>query len=206
MDQIAALHRQIAALRANQEKQAAALAELVRRPRNVMEEIDAIPGRRINFTLSGQMTNGFTTSQDGQKGAPISMQVSQDGSFVWTHYPIVTWWPNLPTNATNFQRVQPVQSTPLPTQSMANLDFIDILYEVEDAGSNRKFQSNPVSGHTLSRPDHWVPLPVPTIFAPAAQILFTVTFLNIAFSAATATPTTGGMLQVDFPGFRIVNL
>lgn len=211
-----AIIRQLRQVAARQEQQLATLqsqiAELQKRPRSITEEIDAIPGRRIVYTLSGEQS--FTSSQDGVRGNPISMLVSQDGPFVMTHYPLIMWYPNAPSNATNFGRWRPISSWPLPNQQNATaatnadstvLDIIDISFEIIDGGSQRNFQNLTVAPGLLSRPDNLVPLPVPTLFAPNTTVQVIVTYNNILFSTAN-TPPTGGNLHVDLPGYRIVNL
>lgn len=186
-----------------------AVAELMKKPRSITEEIDAIPGRRINYTLSGTQT--FTTSQDGGvRGNAISMLVSQDGPFVMTHYPVIGWRPSLPTTATNFGRWRPITTFPIPAQEAAatggvSSDYIDISYEIVDGGSQRNLQNLTVTPGLINKFDHApVPFPVPTLFAPNTSISVFITYQNIVFGGATAT--TEGTLQVDLPGYRIVNL
>jgi hypothetical protein len=213
---VEAIIRQLRQVAARQEQQLATLqsqiAELQKRPRSITEEIDAIPGRRIVYTLSGEQS--FTSSQDGVRGNPVSMLVSQDGPFVMTHYPLIMWYPNAPSTATNFGRWRPISSWPLPNQQNATaatnadstvLDVIDISFEIVDGGSQRNFQNLTVAPGLLSRPDNLVPLPVPTLFAPNTTVQVIVTYNNILFSSAN-TPPTGGNLHIDLPGYRIVNL
>lgn len=179
---------------------AALLNELRNGPKSITQEIDAIPGRRIEYALSGG--DFFTIAQDGLRGDAITLQVSQDGPFVATHYPLVTWRPTAPTSATNFGRWRPVSSWPLPDQ-VVDTDIIDLSYEVVDGGSQRNFQSA-ARGPMFSRPDALEPLPVPTLFAPNAAVQFIPTYQNILFDGET--PPTEGWLQIDIPGYRIVNL
>ena len=93
------------------------------RPRTVTEEIDAIPGRRIYFTLS--QVQDFTIAQNHQRGTQMSFLVSQDGPFIQTHYPLAMWRPNAPAATTNFGRWRPVSSWPLPDQ-VVDTDIIDL--------------------------------------------------------------------------------
>ena len=174
--------------------------ELASRPRSVAEEIDAIPGRRIESTLSGEI--GFDATAVGTRAAPVVMPVSQDGPFVMTHYPMVVWRPSAPNNATNLNRWRPVTSFPLPTQQITT-DFIDIGYELQDGGNQRLFQ-NQMRGPMLSRPDNLVPCPVPTLWSPNSNVILQPTYLSVTFSGAVAP--TAGILHVDIPGYRIVNL
>lgn len=176
-------------------------AQVNNRPRTITEEIDAIPGRRIEFTNPQELT--FDITQLGQRGNALTFQVSQDGPFVMTHYPLVAWRPSAPSNATNLGRWRPVSTWPVPTQAFVNTDWIDIGYEIQDGGSQRLFQSG-MRGPILSRPDNLAPLPVPTLFAANAVIQFYPTFLDITFDGAV--PPTAGILHVDLPGYRIVNL
>lgn len=201
---IEAVVRQIQGQQAQQAAAIQALATkiniLLSRPRTITEEIDAIPGRRIESTFSGTVT--FGTAQQGTRGNPILIQISQDGPFVMTHYPMVLWRPSAPTNADNFGRWRPVSSFPLPDQ-VYDTDGIDISYEIQDGGAQRNFQNAP-RGPMLSRPDNLIPCPVPTLWAPNAAIQFTPTFNRVTFNGSPAP--TEGTLQVDFIGYRIVNL
>lgn len=172
------------------------------RPRTITEEIDAIPGRRIFYTLSGVQV--FDATLDGRSGQPINFLVSQDGPYIMTHYPIAMWRSSAPDTATTFGRWRPVTSWPLPDQVLDD-DIIDISYSMTDGGSQRSFQNLPVLAGLLSRPDNLIPLPVPTLFTPNAVVQFTPQYENILFSA-TVTPTTAGTLVVACPGYRIVNL
>jgi hypothetical protein len=176
------------------------LGQLQSRPTTVQEEIDAQPGRRIESALSGEVA--FTASDVGQRANPIVIQVSQDGPFVMTHYPHVVWRPSAPTNTTNFGRWRPVCSAYLPTQQVTT-DFIDIMYEMNDGGSQRQMQNAP-RGPMLSRPDNIVPAPLPTLWSPNAAIIFQPTYLSLTWNSATAP--TAGILHVDLIGYRIANL
>jgi len=176
------------------------IAELQSRPRSVAEEIDAIEGRRMEGTLSGEIQ--FTATDEFQRGAPITLQVSQDGPFVMTHYPMCVWRPSAPDNTTNLGRWRPVSTFPLPDQ-VVDTDMIDLLYELQDGGNQRLLQNEP-RGPLLSRPDNIVPAPVPTLWSPNSVVLFIPTYL--AFTWDSAEPPTAGILHVDIPGYRIVNL
>lgn len=176
------------------------IQELLSRPRSVNEEIDSIPGRRIESVVAGEVA--FSASDEGQRGQPIIMNVSQDGPFVMTHYPMALWRPTAPTDATNLERWRPISSFPLPTQQVGT-DIIDIEYEMQDGGSQRNFQ-NASRGPMLSRPDNLVPCPVPTLWSPNANIIFTPTYLSFTWDGAV--PPTAGILHVDLIGYRIVNL
>lgn len=179
------------------------LAEVAKRSRSITEEIDAIPGRRIVYTLSGDQS--FTSSQDGVRGQAISFLVSQDGPFVMTHYPFIGWYPNAPATADNYGRWMPIKSTPLPTQQNGtNYDWIDVSYEIVDGGSQRNFQNLVVSPGLVSTADNMIPLPVPTLFQPNTTIQVYITYNNIVFSTGPSVDTTGGNLHVDLPGYRIV--
>lgn len=172
-------------------------------PRSITEEIDSLPGRRIFYNLSGRQS--FTAAQLGTRADAISFFVSQDGPFVMTHYPLVAWKPNLPTTATNLGQWSPPTSWPLPVQQAADQDSINLSYEFFDGGSQRAF-NNEVAAPLFSRPDNLAPLPVPTLFAPNANIQFIPTYEDIFFDGTAAVPTTGGQLVVTLPGYRIVNL
>lgn len=172
-------------------------------PRSITQEIDSIPGRRIFYNLSDRAS--FTIAQNGTRAQPLTFLISQDGAFIATHYPLVMWKPNTPSNATNFGQWSPVSSWPLPTQQSTNQDRIDLSYEIVDSGSQRNFQ-NEAAGPLFSRPDNMVPLPVPTLFSPNTTIQFFPTFEDIFFDPDSAVVTTGGELVVTIPGYRIVNM
>lgn len=182
------------------QQQAALLAELQTRPRSITEEIDQIPGRRIDTILSGEVI--FDITDLGKRGNPVMIQVSQDGPFVMTHFPQILWRPTLPTTATNYQRWRPVSSFPLPDQ-VVDTDIIDILYELQDGGAQRNFQNAP-RGPMLSRPDNAVPCAVPTLWSPNSAIATYVTYNALTWDSAI--PPTQGTLHVDLIGYRIVNL
>lgn len=167
---------------------------------NLQDMIEAIPGRRVFFTMVGNQT--FTTTQDGARGNAITFEISQDGPWIMTHYPFVLWRSSLPTNATDFGMWRPINTGYLPTQELGT-NFIDISYEMQDSGSNRNFQ-NLATPPLLSTPNWLMPLPVPTLFKPQSVISFIPTYENILFEGSTAT--TQGTLAVALPGYKIVNL
>jgi hypothetical protein len=187
-------------LAANVGRMQAAVRDLLSRPRTITEEIDEIPGRRIETVLSGEVT--FTAANAQQRATPITIQVSQDGPFIMTHYPMAIWRTSLPTNATTFGFWRPVASYPLPTQQVGT-DIIDLAYELQDGGNQRNFQNAP-RGPLFSRPDNIVPCAVPTLWASNSAIIFTPTYNAITFNSGT--PPTQGTLHVDLIGYRIVNL
>jgi len=172
-------------------------------PRSITEEIDALPGRRLFYNLSGEVD--FTIAQDGLRGDPMLQLVSQDGPFIMTHYPILAWRPTAPVGATNFGQWSAIYSWPLPTQQQPTRDIINLSYEVTDTGSQRLFQNEP-SSPLSSRFDAPVPLPVPTLFSPNTVISVTPTYEDIFFDGTVAIPATGGTLRVTLPGYRIINL
>ncbi len=170
------------------------------RPKTVAEEIDEIPGRRMEGTLSGEVA--FTINDQFQRGAPVTMGVSQDGPFIMTHYPMVVWTPHSPTTATNLGRYRPVSTFPLPAQ-VVGTDIIDLGYELADGGNQRLLQNAP-RGPLFSRPDNIVPCPVPTLWSPGSTVQFIPSYGK--FTWDSAVPPTSGVLHVDIPGYRIVNL
>ena len=174
---------------------------ILNRPKSISEEIDSIPGRRLVYSLVGIGT--FTASQDGIRGNPIAMQISQDGPFIMTHYPMIMWRSSSPAGATDFGRWRPVTSWPLPDQVL-DTNIVDISYELFDAGSQRNLQNLAVPGGLLSRPDNVIPLPVPTLFTSNTVVTLTPTFENILFEGST--PTTEGTLAVVLPGYRVANM
>lgn len=170
------------------------------RPRSIQEEIDAVSGRRMESTLSGEVT--FTLSDVGRRAAPVIMTLSQDGPFVMTHYPLVLWRPTAPDNTPNLNRWRPVTTFPLPDQ-VVDTDIIDILYELNDGGSQRFMQNQP-RAPLLSRPDNIVPCPIPTLWASNSTIVFQPTYLDMTWDSNPAP--TQGTLHVDLIGYRIINL
>ena len=158
-------------------------------PRSITEEIDALPGRRLFYNLSGEVE--FTADQDGLRGDPMLQLVSQDGPFVMTGYPVLAWRPTEPAGATNFGQWSPIYSWPLPDQELPDRDVINLSYEVTDTGSQRLFQNEP-SAPIASRFDSIIALPVPTLFSPNTVISVTPTYEDILFDANAATPATGG--------------
>lgn len=181
------------------------VSELRNRPRTVTEEIDSIPGRRIESIFSGEIA--FDANDLGKAGRPIIIQISQDGDFIMTHYPMALWRPSAPDNATNFGKWRPVTSFPLPTMEVPG-DIIDISYALDDAGSQR-FMQNEARGPVLSRPDNLVPCAIPTQWAPNASIKFTPFYNAFDWNGGGgggAVVPTAGILHVDLIGYRIVNL
>jgi len=194
------LHAQLKQLQQANNSVAMQLHELLSRPRSITEEIDAIPGRRIDFVAHCEVE--FDSNDEGKRGQPATVVLSQDGPFIWTHYPMVLWRPTAPDTATNLGVWRPVSSYPLPTQQIGT-DIIDLSYEIQDGGAQRNYQ-NDERGPIFSRPDNIVPLPCPTQFAPASTIQFFPIYHNILFNGST--PPTAGVLSIDFIGYRIVNL
>ncbi len=176
------------------------LNDLQSRPRSVSEEIDAIEGRRLEGTLSGEVT--FDISDENTRSAPVVFTVSMDGPFVMTHYPLCLWRPTAPDDTTNLGRWRPVSTFPLPTQEVGT-DIIDMMYELQDGGNGRLLQNEP-RAPLFSRPDNIVPCPVPTLWSSNSTILFIPTFLTFTWDSDIAP--TQGTLHVDLIGYRIANL
>lgn len=179
----------------------AQVADLSAKPTSVQEEIDALPGRRIESFIAGEIAFD-TTVNNGVRGTPIILPISQDGPFVMTHYPVVMWRPSAPTNTPNYLKWRPVSSFPLPTQQITT-DWIDISYELQDGGNQRNFQNFP-RAPLLSRPDALLECAVPTLWSPNSTIVFTPTYWQLTFSSSPAP--TNGILHCSIPGYRIVNL
>lgn len=202
--QVAALLRQHKAAIDSISRTMAQMAQAINaqqsRPRSIQEEIDSVEGRRIEGVIAGEVT--FTAADVGQRAQPIVIQVSQDGPFVMTHYPLVVWRPSAPDNTTNLGRWRPVTTFPLPDQ-VVDTDIIDIQYELNDGGSQRLGQNQP-RAPLLSRPDNIVPCPIPTLWSPNAAIVFQPTYLAITWNSAV--PPTQGILHCTLIGYRIVNL
>lgn len=179
------------------------LRELEEQPSSPTEEIDSIPGRRIFYNLSGRQE--FDISDLGTRGSPISFNISQDGPFIMTGYPVVSWKPIGPAAATNLGQWSPVSSWPLPAQNTANQDHINISWEFFDSGSQRAF-NNEAAVPLFSRPDAIQPLPVWTLLAPNSVSQFIPTYEDIYFDPDPEIPTDRGLLVVTLAGFRIANL
>lgn len=174
--------------------------QLASRPRSVAEEIDAIPGRRIEACLCGSVV--FDVNDLGQRGQPVIMQVPQDGPFIQTHYPMVLWTPTAPDNQPNLGRWRPVSTFPLPDQ-VVDTDWIDLLYEMQDGGNGRLFQ-NAARGPLFSRPDNIVPVPVPTLWAPNTAVNLIPTYQALNWDGNPEV--TQAQLFVTIPGYHCVNL
>lgn len=177
-----------------------AVVEMQSRPRSVNEEIDAIEGRRVEGTLSGEVE--FDITAQFTRGTPVTLSVSADGPFVMTHYPLVLWTPSAPDDAENLGRWRPVSTFPLPTQ-VVSTDIIDLGYELIDGGSKRMFQNAP-RGPLFSRPDNIVPCPIPTLFGSNSIIQFVPDYKAFTWDGEPAT--TAGVLHVDLIGYYIANL
>lgn len=183
--------------------------DVLRRGGTGYPEIDEIEGRHIFYSLHGHQD--FTIAENGLKGDGITMKISQDGPFVATHYPFVMWRPTTPANATNLGLWRPVFTWPLPAQAVSgggivdlNEDIISISYEIADGGSDRNFQ-NAAIPPILSSGNDFKKLPRWTLWTPNSVVVFTPTYRQIVFNQAE-TPSTGGVLEVVIPGFRIVNM
>ncbi|MHC4175877.1 MAG: hypothetical protein ACYSWU_00110 [Planctomycetota bacterium] len=197
----------IANLNAEVDQLSKQVEELRKGPKSITDEIDKIPGRRVEYMLCGEQT--FAIAQNGLRGNPIPMQVSQDGPFIGTHYPVCMWYPSLPSNGVYWGFWRPVWAGwPLPDQANGAVDFdediIAISYEISDGGSQRNFQ-NSERPPLLSMPGNAIPLPVPTLWTPNTVVNFTPIYQRILFSVETPA-TTQGTLVVGFPGYRIVNM
>ncbi|MCJ7752585.1 MAG: hypothetical protein MUQ65_16100 [Armatimonadetes bacterium] len=177
--------------------------------RQGVDEIDQIEGRHISYWGHGEQL--FTIAQQGIDGQAISIQISQDGPFVWTHYPVVLWRPTAPAGATLFGVWRPVTHFPLVMQGVdagaaldLNSDIVSISWRMSDGGSQRNFQAASLPP-LFSHPYQQIPLPKRVLFTPNSVITFTPTYRRIAFNNAV-TPATEGNLEVMLPGFRIVNM
>jgi hypothetical protein len=174
---------------------------------SITSEIDKLKGRRLFYNLTG--TVDFTIADNGRRGTPITLLVSQDGPFIMTHYPFAAWRASAPAGATLFGHWRPVSAWPLPLQATGtgvdlDEDIISLSYEFSDGGSQRNFQNEPVPP-VLSRPDNMVPLPVPTLFTPNTSIQIFPTYEAISFSNAATAPTQGTLVMVC-PGYRVANM
>ena len=176
---------------------------------SINSEIFEIEGRPLAYNLTGEVL--FTAQDQGQRGTGIIMEISQDGPFIQTHYPVCMWRPTLPANAENLGMWRPVNPYPLDTQAAIaavpidlNSDIISISYEMADSGSERNLQNAAIL--PLLSPAHDPrPLPVWNLYTPNATLTFTPTYNAIRFNNVTVAPTQGS-LQVVIPGFRIVNM
>lgn len=191
-----------------QEAKINALSALIRKlssdlqniKRNGADPFAHIPGRRVWYVLAQQQTFNVA-NQNGQAGQAMNLQVSEDGPFVATHFPVFAWKPSLPANATNFGQWRPVFHGPLPTQAVTT-DLISISYQLNDSGSGRNLQSQYIPPVT-SRLDRLCPLPFPTIFKRAGVLQCTPFYEDIDFNSS-GTATTAGTLVVAIPGYKIV--
>lgn len=200
---IAEVKQEMAAVVAQQN----VVAKLIDANRSPTAHLDAIEGRRLFYNLVGSTT--FTAADAGNRGAPVSMLVSQDGPFIMTHYPVAIWRPTLPTNTTLFGHWRPVSAWPLPNQGTTTAgedfddDIVSISYDLLDGGSQRAFQNASVPP-IFSRPDNMVPLPMPTLFTPNSTVVIQPTYEAISFTSAVAP--TQGTITFACPGYRIANM
>ena len=179
--------------------------QTVARPSSPDDFINSIQGRRIMYSLVGQQT--FTANDAGRRGSSINMLVSQDGPFIWTHWPIVMWIPSTPNDATYFGQWRPTFGWPLPAQNdpVADLDVVSLSWEVAAGGSNRNFQSAAMPP-AFSLPGQLCERPIPTLFYANDTVQFTPTYEAIHFSDGGDEPTTGGTLRVMIPGYPVVSI
>lgn len=199
----AALEQQGRQIQALLNEQARLKRKLEKKPRTLEEDLASIPGRRLFYGLAGRKT--FDDGDQGKRGDPITMTISQDGPFIQTHFPIVMWRPTAPSNGTNFKRWSPVASSPLPAQEISNLDLLDISFEIQDSGTSRNFQNESLPP-MFSDHRHPTRLPEVTLFEPNSTISFFPFYERVFFNGSAATPTTKGELVVALPGYRIVNM
>lgn len=176
------------------------ISELKSADHDPRKDLNRIQGRRIAYFLTGNQV--FTAADDGARGSPINMLVAQDGPFIMTHFPVVMWRANLPTNATDFGRWRPVYDWPMPSQELST-NFISISWELQDGGSQRNMQNESLPP-MFSSPTRMHKLPEPTYFAPNSSVSFIPTYEDITFEGSEAT--TSGILKVSLPGFKIVNM
>ena len=198
---IVTLSRRMAMLEQQNAEMSGYIQQLESRPRSVVEEIDAIDGRRLEGTLTGEIE--FDIDDEFQQGNPIVLTVSADGPFIMTHYPLVLWRPSAPDTATNLGRWRPVSSFPLPTQEVSD-DIIDMMYQLQDGGSGRLLQNAP-RAPLFSRPDNVIPVAIPTMWPSNSTIKFTPNYLRFSWVGAEVPPTAG-ILHVDLIGYHIANL
>lgn len=164
------------------------------------EELNRIPGRRMNYVMSGFVD--FVPAQSGNRGESIQFPVSQDGPFVATHMPSATWAPIAPTTTPNVNGFRPPTIMDLATQEVSlGGEFVDISWELQDGGTQRLMQSAPVTADQLSQRNYDKKMAMPTLFAPSTIIQFTPTYNRIV-----AVTTTTFRLFVSIKGYRIVSL
>lgn len=200
----------------------------VRARRNLEEEINALPGERYYFTLTGKsiVRQGSTYfKQDGQpfvstaadtEADLLYYEVPKDCFFIACYYPMAVWRITTSGVAADVGRWRPVYSWPLPDQVM-NTELIDVSLRFADVGSERALENEatarnastgaPVasvlrhvpSAH-FSNPNTWKKLPVPSVFKPKSVIACQPKYDRVLFTSATA-----GRLRVDLPGYLIRN-
>lgn len=164
------------------------------------EELNRIPGRRMNYIMSGYVD--FVPAQSGNRGESIQFPVSQDGPFVATHMPSASWAPIAPALTPNVNGFRPPTIMDLATQEVSlGGEFVDISWELQDGGTQRLMQSAPVPADQLSQRIYDKKMAMPTLFAPSTIIQFTPTYNRIV-----AVTTTTFRLFVSIKGYRIVSL
>lgn len=203
-DQFAAMLRQaMAPLRQQIVTLQQQVNDLQQRPMTPEEEINAIPGRRVYFTMT--QSQAFTSATaNGSRGSAIAFPISADGVYIMTHFPQIVWKVTAPGNATNFGAWRPPYSWPLPLQDfISGDDVIDVSYELTDNGPTRNMQDNPVPGILSSSPGNLIKLPMPTRYEASSTITIVPTYERISLNSS-GTASTGGTLYISLIGYKII--
>jgi len=172
---------------------------------SIYRDLDRIPGKVVTYSPSTTPIE-FTVADEGNRLNAANIQISTDGPFIQTSYPLVSWRPIKPDGsagprATDFGLSRPVSVQYLPRQQFGN-NFIEVSWELTSGGSQR-LQQNTAALPFFSRPDYNNRLPQPYVWGPNQSIMFQATMRRIVFGGDV--PTTAGQLEVTIPGYRIVD-
>jgi len=172
---------------------------------SIYGDVERIPGKVVTYSPTATPIE-FTSADEGVRLNAANIQISTDGPFIQTSYPLVSWRPIRPDGstgprATDFGLSRPVSVQYLARQQFGN-NFIEVSWEMTSGGSQR-LQQNTAALPFFSRPDYNNRLPQPYVWGPNQSIMFEATIRRIVFGGDV--PTTAGQLEVTIPGYRIVD-
>lgn len=195
---------------------AAELAKKIARP--LEDEINAIPGRRVNYTLTARVNFTAAGVLVNQESDLFIFNIPKDGPWIMTHYPTVMWQITASEIATDVGRWRPISSWTLPVQEHgASQDILDLSLGFHDGGTGGRWFQNSIEtnvkdatgaivpntlrhvpGRLFSNPLVLKRLPCPAYFPVKSTVGATALFDAVTFGAATA-----GKIVVSLPGYKI---
>lgn len=146
-------------------------------PTQHSKDIDAIPGRRVVYTMSGDLNIGPSRTMVSER---VLFSVNQDGPFILTHFPLFFW-----------------QASRQEGGSGEWCETREWSYHWLDASSQRFMAAAEIK--IFSRSDMLNPLPSAALFAPNSTI-------EISPVCDDLEQQSNGTLKVLLPGYRIVNM